>query len=162
VLPEVGKKIASRAAGKKTTVDRTILPWTVKEEEEEEEKRFGSWGRKLWLETMWSPHDQTTFATTFVSMDCSCSLVPPRFQISLSGQQAHTEHHHHHHHLHTSKQNTHECNPQQQGEEERNQMVVLMAAHGIEMGFFLNFLSNPGARFLQNPFEHSFSLTKLR
>jgi hypothetical protein len=38
VLPEVGKKIASRAAGKKTTVDRTILPWTVKEEEEEEEK----------------------------------------------------------------------------------------------------------------------------
>jgi hypothetical protein len=38
VLPEVGKKIASRAAGKKTTVDRTILPWTVKEEEEEEEE----------------------------------------------------------------------------------------------------------------------------
>jgi hypothetical protein len=33
MLPEVGKKIASRAAGKKTTVDRTILPWTVKEEE---------------------------------------------------------------------------------------------------------------------------------
>ncbi|CAM6009078.1 unnamed protein product [Sphagnum balticum] len=38
MLPGVGKKIASRAAGKKTTVDRTILPWTVKEEEGEEEK----------------------------------------------------------------------------------------------------------------------------
>jgi hypothetical protein len=37
-----------------------------------------------------------------------------------------------------------------------------MAVHGIEMGFFLNFWSNPGARFLENPFEHSFSLTKLR
>ncbi len=39
MLPEVGKKIASRAAGKKTTVDRTILPWTVKQEEEEEEEK---------------------------------------------------------------------------------------------------------------------------
>jgi hypothetical protein len=38
--------------------------------------------------------------------------------------------------------------------------LVLMAAHGIEMGFILKILSNPGARFLQNPFEHSFSLTK--
>ncbi len=148
MLPEVGKKIASRAAGKKTTVDRTILPWTVKEEEEEEEKRFGSWGRKLWLETMWSPHDQTTFATTFVSMDCSCSLVPPRFQISLSGQQAHTEHHHH---LHTSKQNTHECNPQQQGEEERNQMVVLMAAHGIRNGFLFEFFEQSGCKIFAKP-----------
>jgi hypothetical protein len=115
-------KIASKAAGKRTTVDRTILPWTIKEEEEEERERFGSWGRKLWLETMWSPHDQTTFATTFVSMDCSCNLVSPCFQISLSEQQAHT---------HNSiiiiitiistqaNKNTHECNPQQQGEEER-------------------------------------------
>ncbi len=138
-------KIASKAAGKKTTVDRTILPWT-EEEEEEERERFGSWGRKLWLETMWSPHDQTTFATTFVSMDLqlqfSFPLLPNQ---SLRAASTHTA---------AASSSSSSSSPHKQTripmsaihsnrakKNERNQMVVLMAAaHVIEMGFFFELL----------------------